>query len=131
MGPILVNPGDPPLFVARIPDSIVLPVHDGCRDVCISPEVYRHIIEGRLRDGDAQVALVLQRIASVIEFPRFVGSLTSDSRRVELYAARTEDPAGVCVSIKCLGHETWVNTAFPLGSRRFSALIRQGRLKAV
>lgn len=124
---ILLNPDDPPLFVARLGSRVTLPVPGASRDVRIVHERYAHIIERRLQDGDEQVALALRRMAAVIAAPTHLGKRTEDGRRIELYRRWTEDPSGICVGIKFVNAEAWVSTAFPLGLRSLLREVRKGR----
>lgn len=125
---LLLNPDDPPLRVARLSETIELPVHGSSRDVFLTHSVYSHIIERRILTGDRQVALVLQRISAVLETPTHCGRRTDDARKMEFYLRIIGDPAGVCVCIKCVDGETWVSTAFPVGTRTIVKYCRQKRL---
>lgn len=94
----------------------------------------------RLRPGDppsliasrpVDVALVLRQMAEVVARPTHWGRLTADPRRIELYRLGAGEETGVCVSLKCLPAETWVNTGYPMGLRVLLKHLRAGRLRAV
>ena len=67
----------------------------------------------------------------MITSPSHIGRLDGNPNRLELYKSDEADDCGVCVSIKCLHAETWVNTAFPLGTGSLQKHVLKGRLRTV
>lgn len=91
-------------------------------------------IDSRKGAGTAHGATyiyVLRKMASVISSPSHVGRLDGKPNRLELYRKDSADDCGVCVSIKCLHAETWVNTAFPLGAGSLQKHVLKGKLWTV
>lgn len=82
------------------------------------------------RRGDA-APVVLRNLYNVICRPTHWGRLTGDPRRIELYSLSVHEDVGVCVSLKCLPGETWVNTGYPFGTRVLLKHLRAGRLADV
>lgn len=99
----------------------------GHPEVRLAYTTYAHILARR---GD-DAALVLRQMRDVVTRPTHWGRLTADPRRIELYRLDSAEEVGVCVSLKCLPGETWVNTAYPLGLRMLLKHVRSGRLWAV
>ena len=118
-------------MLATLPDDLgELP--DGIMGtVKISYITYRHIISRRAECAEWHVELVMHRMAGVIAAPTHIGRLGTTPNKIELYKLADGDPCGVCVSLKCLHGETWVNTAFPLGGRSLQKHLRTGKLGTV
>jgi hypothetical protein len=106
---IHLNPEDPPYLVGHLPSHIDLPCVDGTRSVHLSYRTFRHICDRRENEHPEHLALVLSRISMVV----------------------AGDLAGVLVSLKCLAGETWVSTAFPMGTKSLRKHISNGRLRLV
>jgi hypothetical protein len=70
-------------------------------------------------------------MSAVLAEPSHVGCLTGEHHKLDLWAWHPDDIAGVLVSLKCLSGETWVNTAFPLGSKTLRKHVSAHRLEQV
>lgn len=127
---LILRGNDPPLHVGRLPETVHLPILEGgSRDVHLSYMSYRHIIERRDNERPEHVGLVLARLSTVIAAPTHFGRLNSrQTNKVDLFAWHRDGFAGVVVCLKLLAGETWVNTAFPLGRRRFRDHLEAARL---
>lgn len=133
MGPpsILLKPGDEPKVLATLPDELGELPAGWDREVRISYQTYQHIVSQRAKGPAWHVEFVLRSMAAVIAAPTHVGRLGGKPNRIELFACAIGDDCGVCVSIKCLHAETWVSTAFPLGTRSLQKHVGTGRLWSV
>jgi hypothetical protein len=127
---ILLGPNDPPLFVGALPQIPNHPLLCDDRAVYLTHERFEHIKSQRRRSDDSPSAFVFRHLALVISQPALVGALTPDPRKVEIYGHVPADvSSGVCVSLKCLDGETWINTAFPMGVRVMMKHFHAGRLR--
>jgi hypothetical protein len=97
-------------------------------EVRISFRTYRHIVTRRATERSWHVEWVLRGLANAIARPTHVGRLDGRPGRWELVRKDDARDVAVCVSIKCLDGETWVNSAFPLGRRSLEKHRRAGRL---
>lgn len=102
------------------------------RRVHLAYERLEHIKLRRTSKDEAPASFVLRHLAYVVATPTHVGALTKDPRRVEIYSYVPQDiSSGVCVSLKCLDGETWINTAFPVGMKALLRYVRAERLRPI
>lgn len=125
---IILTADEHPLCVGHLPPAIVLPILTGTREVRLTYQSYRHIIERRENEKPEHIALVLERLRTVLADPSHFGCLSGEGHKLDLFAWQDGDFAGVLVSLKCLAGETWVNTAFPLGRKTLKKHLATGRL---
>jgi len=128
---IQLEPDDPPLLVGFLPASIELPCEDGTWSVHLSARTFQHICEKRENERTDHLSLVLSRLGTVVSEPTHVGCLSGKPNQLDLWAWTPGDLAGVLVSLKCLVGETWVSTAFPLGTKSLRKHVLHGRLRPV
>jgi len=124
---IIMTAGDPPLLVGTLHGAIECPHPEGNRLVRLSYERYAHILMQRNVDAP----LVFRMLRDVIAAPTHCGKRTSDPRRPEVYRLLPGEQTGVCVSLKFLPGETWINTAIPFGMRSLLRYLRSGRLRPI
>jgi hypothetical protein len=124
-------PEDSPLLVGFLPSSIEIPCQQGNHSVFLTRQTLNHIRERRDNEHPYHLALVLSRLGSVVAHPSHCGSLSREPHKLDLWAWHPDDFSGVLVSLKCLAGETWVNTAFPLGSKSLRKHVRSAKLRPV
>lgn len=129
--PFILREGDPPTVLGQLPEELESLLDGATRVVKITYQTYNHIVSRRASEAEWHVELVLGRLVDVISDPTHIGKLTGSSNRVEVYKLVDGDPCGVCVSLKCLDGETWVNTGFPLGERSLQKHLSTGKLRPV
>jgi hypothetical protein len=128
---IHLEEGDPPLLIGFLPSYIDLPCDDGTWSVLLAYRTFEDIRRRRENERVEHLALVLSRIRDVIESPTYVGCLSEEAHKLDLWAWNGEDFSGVLVSLKCLSGETWVNTAFPMGRKTSRKHLAKGRLRPI
>lgn len=129
--PIRMAEGDRPVLVGFIPLMLALPGEGRTRCVHLSYSTYLHICQRRETNTPEMLNLVVSRLRSVVYHPAYIGNLSGDANKVDLFAWLPEDPAGVLVSLKCLKGESWVSTAFPMGRKSLRKHLNTGKLRPV
>jgi hypothetical protein len=97
----------------------------------LSYRTFRHICDRRENEHPEHMTLVLSRLGMVVAAPTHIGCLSAQASKLDLWAWNPGDLAGVLVSLKCLAGETWVSTAFPMGTKTLRKHISKGRLRLV
>lgn len=127
---LLIKPGDAPKVVATLPDELAELAGTLSPHVRITYQTYQHIVTRRADERGWHVEWVLRRMAETIANPTHVGRLDGRPNRIELIRAPVGEVVGVCVSVKLLHAETWVNSAFPFGKRSLQKHLEAGRVVA-
>lgn len=115
------------MLVGTLHAGIECPHPEGTRLVHLSYERYEHIRTQRNVDAP----LVFRTLRHVITAPTHFGRRTTDARRMEIYRLPPGEETGVCVSLKFLAGETWINTAMPFGMRSLIKYLRSGKLRPI
>lgn len=129
--PFVLRDGDRPKVVGCLPGWLIGLPEGACLDVQISFVTYEHIVSRRVGERGWHVEMVLTRLTAVIADPSHLGDLGRPGGGLAVYRRVPGDPSGVCVCLKFLAGETWVNTAFPLGERSLRKRVARGSLREV
>ena len=124
-------PEDPPLMVGILPQFLKLPCRRGSHAVLLSHHTFEHIRARRENEHPFHLSLVLSRLETVIADPSHYGCLSREPHKLDIWAWNPSDFCGVLVSLKCLPGETWVNTAFPLGTKTLRKHVLRDKLRAL
>jgi hypothetical protein len=128
-GVIRLAEGDPPLLIGTLPDGLTLPCEGGSWTVHLSYPSYEHICRRRETNSPELLEIVLRRLGMVISGPAYVGNLSGEANKLDVFSWIEGDPAGVLACIKCLRGESWVSTAFPMGRKSLRKHLNTGKLR--